>query len=840
MFSLREYREPTNRLADRLPWAALVAPGVVLQKDGLLQKTVTFRGPDLGSSSPHELVYTHDQLNHALMRLGSGWALFVETQRRRSNPYPQARWNHAAAWVVDLERARTFGASAHYQSEYYLTFVWQPPSAVPGDAWNRMGSFFFADAGGAQGAADPNRENRQLAREVAAFRDSVDSIVRLLKIIFAQVQELDDEATLTYLHSAVSTNRHRVRVPDVPMYLDALVADETFAPGEQPKLGKHYIPTCTVVDFPSSLEPGVLDALNYLQCEYRLVTRWIALDKNDAQRALESYQLRWLQAQKKIRTMVSEHVNKQESRRVNFGAADKATNVETAMRSLAADVEAFGYLTTTVTVWDTVYARAREKLKLVEQAIQGAGFTVHEETDNVRQAWLGSLPGNVYANVRRPLLSTRNLVRLLPTNAPWTGAEHNAHLEKVSGVGLPHMVCMTSGATPFHLNLNVKDIGHTLILGRTGAGKSTLLAVLALQWPKYPGARVVIFDKDRSARAATLAMEGAIFEPGNEAAPVSFQPLRDITDRSERTWASQFVLSLFAAQGVAATPAMNEHVEAALDSLVSHCPEDRRISTLSHLLSSFDPAYALALQPYCGRGSFAQIFDGSHDDLRTSHWTLVEMGHLMGLGPAAILPALLYLFHRFDQQFTGEPTLVVLDEAWLFLGHPIFAQYLQVWLKTLRKKNVFIVFATQEVADATRNPLLHSTILSACSTTIFLADPKAQELAQQYRELGLSSTEIRTLTTMAQKRDYYYRSEAGRRVFSLSLGPAQLAFAGMSSADDQKVIDRIVATRPSSEVVEALLEHGGVEWAVEAIRRQRSSEPASPLIGKSRHAEAAA
>ena len=81
MFSLREYREPSTRLPDYLPWAALVAPGVVLQKDGVLQKTVGFRGHDLASSSLSEVASAMARLNNAIKRLGSGWALFVEAQR---------------------------------------------------------------------------------------------------------------------------------------------------------------------------------------------------------------------------------------------------------------------------------------------------------------------------------------------------------------------------------------------------------------------------------------------------------------------------------------------------------------------------------------------------------------------------------------------------------------------------------------------------------------------------------------------------------------------------------------------------------------------------------------
>src|SRR5690606_26180286 len=361
-------------------------------------------------------------------------------------------------------------------------------------------------------------------------------------------------------------------------------------------------------------------------------------------------------------------------------------------------------------------------------------------------------------------------------------------------------------------------------------GKSTLLNVLALQWMKYPGARVIIFDKDRSARASTLAMGGVILEPGSDAAPLAFQPLRHVASGESRIWAAEFVLSLYGAQGVTTPPRLKQAVEEALDELDAKVPELRTLSTLVHILRSYDPEYALPLQPYCGDGVYAQIFDGADDQITAAHWLMVEMGHLMSMGAAVVVPALLYLLHRIEREFTGAPTLVILDEAWRFLLDPTFAAGLHGWLKTLRKKNVFIVFATQEAADVASHPLLKSTIISACATTIFLADPKAADpaMAEHYgsgpdgKGLGLSPTEIDNLARMTQKRDYYYRSVEGRRVFSLSLGPAQLAFAAMSGAHEQKVIDDIVATRPD-EIVEALLEHARATWAVDAVRAAKAN-----------------
>jgi hypothetical protein len=193
----------------------------------------------------------------------------------------------------------------------------------------------------------------------------------------------------------------------------------------------------------------------------------------------------------------------------------------------------------------------------------------------------------------------------------------------------------------------------------------------------------------------------------------------------------------------------------------------------------------------------------------------------MGLGEAVVIPALEYLFHRVERQFLGQPTLLIVDEAWLFLSHPVFARRLQAWLKTLRKKNVYVVFATQEVADATSKPELLSTILSACHTKIFLPDDEAltPAMTAAYQAVGLTTAEIDILAKAQKKRDYYYRSVKGRRLFQLGLGPAALAFVGASSETDQRFLDEVVATRPEREYACAMLERRGVTGAAATLRR---------------------
>ena len=135
-----------------------------------------------------------------------------------------------------------------------------------------------------------------------------------------------------------------------------------------------------------------------------------------------------------------------------------------------------------------------------------------------------------------------------------------------------------------------------------------------------------------------------------------------------------------------------------------------------------------------------------------------------------------------------------------------------------------MVFATQEVADAAESPIT-ATIVSACHTKIYLPDEEAltPSMTKAYRDFGLTDTEIGILAHAQKKRDYYYRSVKGRRLFRLDLGPVGLSFAGFSSPDDQKFLDALVEQAPAAEYAERILRHRGLAWAADLVAESRAT-----------------
>lgn len=296
---------------------------------------------------------------------------------------------------------------------------------------------------------------------------------------------------------------------------------------------------------------------------------------------------------------------------------------------------------------------------------------------------------------------------------------------------------------------------------------------------------------------------------------LSFQPLRDVDDEGARLWALDWLCGVLAHERVAITPEVKESIWSALKSLGSAPVRERTMTGLVALLAR--DALRQALTPYTLEGPYGRFLDADADRLSGAGVLTFEMEELMAL-PGLVAPVLTYLFHALEARFDGRPTLLVLDEAWLFLDDPLFADRIREWLKTLRKKNVAVIFATQSLSDIADSKIAPA-IIESCPTRIFLPNPRALEPAQSetYRRFGLNDTQVRLIAEAFPKRDYYLQSRAGNRLFELGLGPIALAFAGASSPEDQRLIEAVIAKFGPSGFAEHYLAARDLQWAANLI-----------------------
>ena len=820
MLNLREYSDTPTLLADYLPWACIVAPGVVLNKDGSFQTSFKYRGPDLESSTEEELVSTMARVNNVLRRFGSGWALFFEAQRAEVHDYPKSAFPDPLSWLVDQERAlQAEESGARYASSYYLTLLWLPPADATGRAEKVL----------IQRAETEDAENWR--HRLETFEQHAARVFDLLGTSLAEIAKLSDDETLTYLHSTISTKRHPVVTPELPVFLDAILADEPFCGGLEPKIGEAHVRTLSILGFPASTLPGILDELNRQGFAYRWATRFIAMDKAEAEKVLGKKRRHWFAKRKSIGAVLRETMFNEQAALVDNDADNKAADADAALQELGSDLVSYGYVTTTITIANIDARTVDEHIRIAERIVNGRGFTAIQETLNAVDAWLGSLPGHVYANVRQPILHTLNLAHMVPLSAVWAGEETNQHLHA------PALIqAQTDGTTPFRLNLHIGDVGHTLVVGPTGAGKSVLLSLLALQWKRYEDAQVFIFDKGRSARAATLSMGGHHIDLGSSNAP-SLQPLKDVDTETGASFAADWLAGLCANEGLRLTPDLKARLWEAIQSLSTAPEAERTLTGLTLMLQ--DETLKSALHPFTLEGPHGRLLDADHESLSLAGTVCFEMEDLMH-AKGAVAPVITYLFHSLEARFDGRPTLLILDEAWLFLDDPMFAARIREWLKTLRKKNVSVVFATQSLADIA-NSTIAPALVESCPTRIFLPNERAQEpqSKETYQRFGLNARQIELISRATPKRDYYYQSPLGARVFDLGIGPIALSICGASSPEDQALLDRVTAETAPEDFAECWLHEKSLPWAADLLTRWPGHAPGTSDPFPPAHAVAA-
>lgn len=825
------YRNEPTDIGDLLPWAWLVAPGVVLNRNASFITTFRYRGPDLDSATPYELMSMTARMNNIMRRLGDGWFFSIDAQRVPSTQYPSGEhFPDPVTYLIDEERRAVFEAGVHFETHYFFTLGWLPPKASESAAR----AWFFTDPDGErkQSAA---RDRQTVADWLTTFDAERTRMLLAFQAILPECEGLTDAELLTYLHDTISTKRHPVVPGDVSQELCRVLPDTPLLGGKEPRLGRHYLGVISIRQFPPNTHPGILDRLNRLDMAFRWVTRWVALDKLTAEKEIKKVRREWFSGRKSLGVIIKEMMTKEASALENPEAVANAADADAAMQELAVDAVNYGYFTQSVIVLDTDPRRLEQKLGLIEREINGLGFvTVNEVRDgNAIDAFLGAVPGNCQHNIRRPMVSTLNLAHAMPSSAVWAGPEYCPNDQfpgnKNRDHSPAHVYAVTGGTTPFRLSTFVGDVGHTLVIGPTGAGKSVFLNVLEAQWRRYEGAQVYIFDKGGSSRVLTAGVGGTFYDLGGEGSP-AFQPLARIDDERERGWAQDWLLDLAVGEGAEITPERKQLVWDALTALSTAPVEQRTITAFT--IQVQDQALKTVFRPFTVEGPYGHLLDANHDDLGLGSWLTFEMEELMHSKPV-VMPVLSYLFHRLEERFKegGAPSLLVLDEAWLFLDHPAFAEKIREWLKVLRKSNVAVIFATQSLADVAQSKIV-PTLIEACMTKIYLPNSSARndEIAKVYRQFGLNEKQLDILMGATPKRDYYLTSEVGNRLFSLGLGPVAMAYCGATSKQAQLAALSIAKEHPTRDAFnEAYLasivkrtqpDHGDapVQWALDFIR----------------------
>ncbi|NOT13727.1 MAG: VirB4 family type IV secretion/conjugal transfer ATPase [Methylococcaceae bacterium] len=790
---LSKHRSKEASVADLLNYAAEVDDGIIVGKDGSFMAAWLYTGDDKDSSTEQDRESVSARINQALSVLGNGWMIHVDAVRRPAPTYAErglSAFPDAITAAIDEERRRQFeGLGTMYEGYFVLTVTYLPPLLNE----RKFIELMFEDD-----AEAPNNKSHTRAllghftRECHNIEMRLSSALTLTrlkgnKMVTESGATVTQDDFLRWLHYCITGINQPIQLPTNPMYLDCLIGGQELWTGVIPKIGRHYIQVVALGGFPLESTPGMLTVLGELPIEYRWSSRFIFMEPHEALKHLEVFRKKWKQ---KVRGFFDQVFNTHAGP-IDQDALAMVGDAEAALAEVNSGVVAQGYYTSVVILMNEDRQVVQDCARRVEKAINATGFTARIETINTMDAYLGSLPGHGVENVRRPLINTMNLADLLPTSTIWTGRV-DAPCPMYPPLAPALMHCVTQGSTTFRLNLHVNDLAHSVVFGRTGSGKSTFLALIAAQLRRYPNMTLYAFDKGLSLypltaaiRASTQGVSGQHFTVAGDDDKLAFCPLQFLDTRADRAWAMEWINTILALNGLVTTAAQRNDIASAIVNM-----EKNQAYTLSEFsVTVQDEQIRETIKNYTVDGAMGHLLDAKTDGLSLSDFTVFEIEELMNLGDRYALPVLLYLFRRIERSLQGQPAAILLDEAWLMLGHPVFREKIREWLKVLRRANCFVLMATQSLTDAA-NSGIFDVIVESTATKLLLPNIYArdEDTAKLYKRLGLNTRQIEMLATAIPKRHYYYLSEVGRRLFDLAIGPLTMAFVGVSDKDSLALI----------------------------------------------------
>lgn len=790
---LSKHRSKQAGLADLLVYASVIEDGIVLGKDGSLSAAFKYTCQDNASATDEERNLLSVWINKTLVRLGNGWMIHVDAARHQAPNYPAATlssFGDEVTAAIDQERRQYFEShGVLYESFFVLVVTYLPPMLAE---QKFVGLMFDDDSPKTTAAQHTAMILENFKREIQTIENNLSSAMKLQRLKGEQVMQEDgsiqiQDKFLSWLNYCVTGRKTPVILPRNPIFLDALIGNVELWTGVTPRIGNYFIQAVAIDGLPLESTPGMLNKLAELPIEYRWSNRFIFLDGHTAISHLEKYRKKWKQ---KVRGFMDQVMNNPNGH-LDQDALAMVQDASDAIAEINSGTVSSGYYTSVLILMDENRKVLEENARIAEKVINALGFTARIETINTMEAFLGSLPAHAVENVRRPIISSMNMADLIPSSSVWTGSK-NAPCPFYPPLAPALMSCVTSGCTPFWLNLHVRDLGHTFVFGPTGAGKSVLLATIAAQLRRYRGMTIFSFDKGMSMfglcsaiNGATKGKSGQHFNIAGDDSQLAFCPLQFLETESDRSWAVSWIERILELNKVEITPTERSAITKAIESMAQ--TKERTITAF--IASVQNQKIRDVLEHYDVGGHMGHLLGAEKDGLAFSDFNVFEIEELMGLDEKYALPVLMYLFRRVEKALQGQPAAIILDEAWLMLGHPLFREKIREWLKVLRKANCLVLLATQSLSDAANSGIL-DVLVESTATKIFLPNVSArnEETAELYKKMGLNSRQIEIIATAIPKKDYYCVSEEGRRLFNLALGPLARCFLAVS---DKEAVQQI-------------------------------------------------
>ena len=734
------------RAGDRLPYVRLIDENTLLLRDGSVMTAIQVPGL-LFETEDSEALNAHAATREVVLRstLDARFVLYHHVIRRRVSVELEAEFPDPISRHIDERWSQRLGSGQLFVNDQFITLIRRPARGKAGLV-ERVGKKFRRKDGDRL-EADP--------KDLRSLRAASQGLVAALQAYgatpladYVGPQGNINSEMLELLSALYNGEMRPVRKPAddvdvgymlpyrrVSFGLDAIEMRGSGSPDFAAVLG--------LKDYPEATSPGLLDSLLRLPFEMVVSESYAPTERQTARERMDL-------AIRRLKSADEE-------------AAAERADMLAARDALGNGAVGFGDHHLTVMVKERDLGRLDDAMAACAAALADTGAIAVREDTNLEPAFWGQFPGNESYLVRRALISSANMASF--------GSMHGFALGQAQGNHWGEAVTLleTTSATPFFFNFHHGDLGNFSVIGPSGSGKTVVMNFLAAQAQKF-SPRTILFDKDRGAELFVRGIGGR-YDSIRAGDPTGFNPLALPDTAGNKAFLRDWLGVLLKAEG----PEEEQTIAAAVDATYANDASLRRLRHFKELLSGSrrpQPGdLADRLGAWIGEGEHAWMFDNAEDRLDlTARVVGFDMTALLE-NPRLRTPTMMYLFHRIEERLDGKPTMILIDEGWKALDDEVFAARIRDWLKTLRKRNALVGFATQSARDALESRI-STALVEQTATMVFMPNSRARP--EDYCDgFGLTEHELALIRTLpAHSRCFLVRQPDASVVVRLDLSGA--------------------------------------------------------------------
>ncbi|WP_349507594.1 VirB4 family type IV secretion/conjugal transfer ATPase [Agrobacterium pusense] len=699
-----------------IPYVRHVDETTIALDSRTLMVMVALDGVSFETADVLDLNALHRDLNTLYRNIADErLALWTHLIRRRDRDYPDGTFATPFSAALNEKYRERMVREDLFRNDLYLTVLWSPARDPADKAAKLLSRLRPRYRSGVELDEEALKHLQDKLVDVTAglkrFEPRVLTLYDHDGVLFSEPSEM--------LHQLVGGRREPVPLTEgrisSAIYSDrVIIGRETIEIRHEAE--SRFAGMLSIKEYPARTRTGMLDGVLTSPFELILSQSFCFASKADARVIM----------------------GRKQNQLVSSGdkAASQIGELDDAMDDLESNRFVLGEHHLTLAVFAASVKELTDNLAKARAGLTNGGAVVAREDLGLEAAWWAQLPGNFRYRARSGAITSRNFAALSPFHSYPIGQKDGNEW------GPAVALLKTASGSPYYFNLHYGDLGNTFMCGPSGAGKTVIVNFLLSQLEKHDP-HVVFFDKDRGADLYVRAA-GGTYLPLKNGTPTGCAPLKalDLTPEN-KVFLTRWVGKLVGSGSRELSVTELRDIAGAIDGLADLPTEQRTIGALRTFLNNTDmEGIAARLRRWERGGPLGWVFDNVIEDI--GFGDLGGNGKFIGYDMTDFLdneeirtPLMAYLFHRVEQLIDGRRIIIVIDEFWKALQDEGFRDLAQNKLKTIRKQNGLMLFATQSPRDALISPIAH-TIIEQCPTQIFL--PNARGNHADYVE-GFKLTE---------------------------------------------------------------------------------------------------